>query len=77
MKQGGLGSTGSPNQIQLGYMIGLGGGADLRGNGAILLGDFGIRAGQYDVCIRVGKAAVKALVDDVRAFEAEPSPYPS
>jgi len=63
MKQGGLGSTGSPNQIQLGYMIGLGGGADLRGNGAILLGDFGIRAGQYDVCIRVGKAAGQTAVD--------------
>ena len=63
MKQGGLGSASSPHQIQLGYMIGLGGGADLRGNGAIMLGDFGIRAGQYDVSVRVGKAAGQTAVD--------------
>lgn len=65
MKQGGLGSTGGAPSIQIGYMIGLGGGADLRGNGAIMLGDFGIRAGQYDVCLRVGKAVGQTAVDFV------------
>ena len=65
MKQGGLGSTPSGTSLPIGYMIGFGGGADLRGNGSIVLGDFGIRAAQYDIALRVGKAVGLTAVDFV------------
>jgi len=56
--------TGAP-KIQVGYMIGFGGGADLRGDGAVVLGDFGIRVGQGDAVVRIGKAVGLTSVDFV------------
>jgi hypothetical protein len=51
--------------VQVGYMIGFGGGADLRGQGAIVLGEFGVRAGQGDASARIGKAIGLTAVDFV------------
>ena len=56
---------GPPTVLQIGYLLGVGGGADLRGDGGILLGDFGVRFGQGDMCLRVGKAAGFTAIDFV------------
>ncbi|MBL0212848.1 MAG: PEGA domain-containing protein [Myxococcales bacterium] len=61
---GGLGTVdGQPRVIQLGYLLGFSAGADLRGNGGIVLGEFGFRVGQGDASIRVGKAIGYTSVD--------------
>lgn len=52
-----------PNKPLVGYLIGASGGADLRGDGGIVLGELGIRFGQYDIGVRVGKAAGFTAVD--------------
>lgn len=60
----GLGTIdGQPRVIQLGYLLGFSAGADLRGEGAIMLGEFGFRVGQGDASIRVGKAIGYTSVD--------------
>ncbi len=59
------GGADGPRTIQVGYMIGLGGGADVRGDGALVLGDFGVRVGQGDACLRVGKAFGLTAIDFV------------
>ena len=60
-----LGSIEPPRQVQVGYMIGFGGGADLRGQGAVVLGEFGVRIGQADLTSRIGKAVGLTAVDFV------------
>lgn len=56
-------ATGEPQKPLLGYFIGASGGADLRGDGGIVLGELGIRFGQYDLATRVGKAAGFTAID--------------
>lgn len=63
LEQGGLGSTPSAAVFQLGYLIGGGAGADVRGDGAALMGEFGLRASQYDLSVRIGKAAGFTVLD--------------
>ncbi|MDB4963213.1 MAG: ligand-gated channel protein [Myxococcales bacterium] len=67
-----------PNTIAAGYLLGLGAGVDLIGNGGIVLFDFGLRFGQYDGALRVGKAAGLTSVDllvRVALWKARFSPY--
>jgi hypothetical protein len=78
MTKGGLGSAVAGPNIQIGYMIGLGAGADLQGDGAIVLGDFGVRVGQGDAVIRIGKAIGLTAVDFLvrwAFFKTRVSPY--
>ena len=65
MSKASTGQMGGQPTMQIGYLIGLGGGADLRGDGGIVLGDFGVRFGQGDMCLRVGKAAGFTAIDFV------------
>ncbi|CAN5923644.1 hypothetical protein BH11MYX3_BH11MYX3_41550 [soil metagenome] len=60
-----MGGVDSPRTIQVGYMLGLGGGADLQGDGALVLAEFGVRVGQGDATLRVGKAFGLTAVDFV------------
>lgn len=48
---------------RIGYIVGGGAGADARGNGAIFLGEFGLRGGRYDLSGRLGK------IDDTVFFD--------
>ena len=57
------GSVDPAHAFQVGYMIGFGGGADLRGNGALVLADFGVRFGPGDICVRIGKALGLTAID--------------
>lgn len=49
----------------IGYMLGVSGGADVRGDGGVLLAAFGVRFAQYDMAVRVGKAAGFTALDFV------------
>lgn len=60
----GTGGT-EPTVISAGYTLGVAGGADLRGDGGILLAAFGARFMNYDMAVRVGKAAGFTAVDFV------------
>lgn len=78
MTKGGLGSHAAGPKIQIGYMIGLGAGADLQGDGAVVLGDFGVRVGQGDAVVRIGKAIGLTAVDFLvrwAFFKTRLSPY--
>jgi len=69
MEKASTGAAGGPSgPMQIGYMIGLGGGADLRGEGGIGLVDLGVRFGQFDMCARVGKAAGFTAIDLIFRF---------
>ncbi|MBA3818364.1 MAG: PEGA domain-containing protein, partial [Deltaproteobacteria bacterium] len=57
------GTLGTHPGIELGYLLGGGGGADATGNGALYLLEAGIRVSQYDASVRVGRIA------DVTAFD--------
>jgi len=52
-------------KIQIGYLFGFGGGADLRGNGnsTLFLAELGARAGQYDASLRLGKIVGFTAID--------------
>lgn len=66
MTKGGLGATpGSetPSKYMLGYMLGFGGGADLRGDGGIYAVELGYRIGPLDISVRIGKAIGYTSVD--------------
>jgi len=74
---GTLGGAGTP-VIAIGYLIGLGGGIDVLNGEPIVLFDFGVRAGQYDVALRVGKASGLTAVDFLFRWaltKARLSPY--
>ncbi|MBX3162430.1 MAG: PEGA domain-containing protein [Deltaproteobacteria bacterium] len=49
--------------LQLGYLLGVAGGADAKGNGGLLLAEFGVRVGKYDGAIRVGKSGPATALD--------------
>ena len=57
-----VGAGGVP-VLAIGYMFGAGGGVDLRTAESIYMFDFGVRAGQYDVALRVGKASSYLAID--------------
>jgi hypothetical protein len=50
-------------KIQIGYVLGVAGGVDTRGDGTVVLGEFGARAGQYEGLVRVGRAMNATAVD--------------
>jgi len=58
-----LGTVDGKRTIKAGYLVGVGGGADLRGNGGIGMVDLGVQALGYDVALRIGKAAGLTAVD--------------
>jgi len=59
-----LGSIDGPTKkIRAGYLLGFGGGADVRGAGALGLLDLGIQALHYDFAVRIGKAADLTTID--------------
>ncbi|MDQ3366373.1 MAG: PEGA domain-containing protein [Myxococcota bacterium] len=58
-----LGTMGTHPRIDVGYLLGGGGGADATGSGALYLFEAGIRVVQYDASIRVGRIADVAAVD--------------
>ena len=62
LAQGGLGSS-PATKLQVGYLIGAAAGADVRGTGGMLLGEFGVRVATYDVSTRIGRAAGSTAVD--------------
>lgn len=64
--------------LAIGYMFGVGGGVDLRTALPIYLFDFGVRAGQYDLALRIGKASSYLAVDFLFRWaltKARLSPY--
>lgn len=75
---GGLGTPPVADVLVAGYMLGVGGGADLRGNGSLFLVDLGIRARKYDASVRYGKTGDLYAIDVlVRAalFDRPLSPF--
>lgn len=60
-----LGTLGGTKTIKAGYLIGGGGGADVKGSGVVGLFELGIQALRYDAAIRLGKAGGGAVVDFV------------
>ena len=54
-------TTGS--SVKVGYLVGGGGGVDANGNGALYLGELGVRASKYDLSARVGKIDDVTFVD--------------
>ncbi len=54
---------GTRPKVQIGYLFGLGAGADLKGEGALVLLELGARASQYDASIRIGKTVGFTAVD--------------
>ncbi len=72
-----VGANGVP-VLAIGYMFGFGGGLDLRTAESIYMFDFGVRAGQYDVALRIGKASSYYAIDLVFRWaltKARLSPY--
>lgn len=78
VKEGeGVAGPGTP-VIQLGYMFGIGGGVDVLHGLPIGLFDFGLRAGQYDLAVRIGKASGYLAIDFLFRWaitKARLSPY--
>ena len=64
--------------VVLGYMIGIGGGADASGSGGVYLVDFGVRASRYDLSLRYGKLGELYAFDllfRAALFDRTLSPY--
>jgi hypothetical protein len=57
--------NGGTRTIKAGYLLGFGGGADIRGQGVIGLVDLGVQAIRYDAAIRIGKAGGSTTLDFV------------
>ncbi len=74
-----LGAIDGPTKtIRAGYLFGFGGGADLKGEGAIVLLDLGIAALSYDAAVRIGKTAGLTAIDFVARWsigKARLAPY--
>ncbi len=51
--------------IHAGYLIGFGGGADVKGSGAVGLLDLGVQALSYDAAVRIGKVGGATALDFV------------
>jgi hypothetical protein len=63
LQRGGLGTYGGLPSVQIGYFAGGAAGADLKGSGALLLAELGLRAWRYDASLRVGKGGGGTSVD--------------
>jgi len=64
--------------VHAGYLLGAGGGADLKGEGALLLVDLGIQALHYDAAVRIGKTAGVTALDFVARWaigDSRVAPY--
>ncbi len=59
-----LGTVGTKT-IKAGYLFGAGGGADVRGSGAVGLIELGVQALRYDAAVRIGKAGGRTALDFV------------
>lgn len=56
--KGGMGQYPEPppqNRLDVGYLLGVNAGADVSGNGGIVLGELGVRINQFDGVVRIGK----------------------
>ncbi|MBA2544462.1 MAG: PEGA domain-containing protein [Deltaproteobacteria bacterium] len=60
-----LGTLDTSKKIRAGYLVGFGGGADVRGSGVIALLDLGVQAIRYDAAVRIGKAGGFTAIDFV------------
>jgi hypothetical protein len=63
---------------KLGYLLALGGGADLRGEGGVGLFDLGMTVLQFDFAVRIGKSTGLTTIDVVGRFaitKARLAPY--
>ncbi len=59
-----LGTDGTKT-IKAGYLFGAGGGADVKGSGAVGLIELGVQALRYDAAVRIGKAGGRTSLDFV------------
>lgn len=59
----GFGNPTATTPIKVGYLFGLAGGADVRGEGGLFLLELGIRASTLDASVRIGKTAGLTAVD--------------
>lgn len=78
VQEGAVVGPGGVPVLAIGYMFGVGGGIDLRTAQSIYMFDFGVRAGQYDVALRIGKASSYLAVDFIFRWaltKARLSPY--
>ncbi|MEJ7602178.1 MAG: PEGA domain-containing protein, partial [Kofleriaceae bacterium] len=57
--------TTQPAKLDFGYVVGAGGGADLRGEGELYMIEVGTRVAEYDAALRVGKALEQTSYDFV------------
>jgi len=58
LAKGGMGAFPVPpeqNKIDVGYLLGVNAGADVSGNGSIVLGELGVRINQFDGVVRIGQ----------------------
>ncbi|MBS1120851.1 MAG: TonB-dependent receptor [Deltaproteobacteria bacterium] len=53
----------APPKMQFGYLFGIGGGADLKGEGGLFMLEFGARVTQYDASVRIGKTIGLTAID--------------
>lgn len=58
-------TTPTAEKLDFGYVIGAGGGGDVRGEGELYMVELGTRVSQYDASLRVGKALGETAVDFV------------
>ncbi len=54
---------GTRPKIQVGYLVGVGGGLDLKGEGSLVLLELGARVAQYDASVRIGKTIGLTAID--------------
>ncbi|HEY5938630.1 MAG TPA: PEGA domain-containing protein [Kofleriaceae bacterium] len=56
-------TTPTAEKLDFGYVIGAGGGGDIKGEGELYMVEIGTRVSQYDASVRVGKALGETAVD--------------
>jgi hypothetical protein len=66
---------GGGQKLDFGYVIGAGGGGDVRGEGELYMVEFGTRVSQYDASIRVGKALDETAVDFIVRYHLTKGPF--
>jgi hypothetical protein len=71
-------TPGGAQKLDFGYVLGAGGGGDIKGAGELYMVEIGTRVSQYDASIRVGKALDETAVDFIIRYyltKGAVSPY--